>query len=187
MDAALDRRHRVAGENPQVLSCKRRPGFPAARASQVATFSDDGDRGAPGIETDAPWQTHAATESWMSRHEEAIRNVFVTKGSFSLLPPSQSADAARVAAVRHACIVTRTSSSTTRFQNGSNSGSANDREPWYPGTRCRTDGNRLGPPLDNPRVELFDRLVDNGQADDRDGEDAVLVVERPRLVQPLVQ
>ncbi len=36
-------------------------------------------------------------------------------------------------------------------------------------------------------MELLDRLVDQGQADDRRGEDAVVVVERPVLVHPLVE
>ena len=36
-------------------------------------------------------------------------------------------------------------------------------------------------------VQLLDRLLDDGQRDDRGGEDAAVVVERPVLVHPLVE
>src|SRR5689334_14663131 len=72
---------------------------------------------------------------------------------------------------------TSTSCSTTRSQNGSNSGTANDRGPRKPGT---------GAGLDRP-LQLFNRLLDYRQGDDRGGEDPVLVVEAPDLVEPLVQ
>ena len=54
------------------------------------------------------------------------------------------------------------------------------------GHRGGTDQDRTGAALDRP-VQLLDRLLDDGQRDDRRGEDAVLVVEPPHLVEPLVQ
>ena len=44
----------------------------------------------------------------------------------------------------------------------------------------------LGPPLDHP-FELLDGALHDGQCDDRRGEDPPLVVEGPRLVEPLVE
>ena len=78
------------------------------------------------------------------------------------------------------------SASWTACQNGSNSSKPNDREPPQPRDRGGADEDRAGAPLDHP-LELLDRLLDDGEGDDRRGEDAVLVVERPRLVHPLVE
>ena len=52
--------------------------------------------------------------------------------------------------------------------------------------RRRPDEDGLGAALDTP-LELLDRLLDDGQRDHRRGEDAVLVVEGPLLVHPLVE
>ena len=52
--------------------------------------------------------------------------------------------------------------------------------------RGGADQHRLGAPLDRP-LELLDRLFDDGQGDDRRGEDAVLVVEGPLVMDPLVE
>ena len=81
---------------------------------------------------------------------------------------------------------TKTSWCTTRSQNGSNSGSANDRGPRKPGTGAGRIRIAAGTALDAP-LELLDRLLDDRQRDHRSGEDAVLVVESPHLVEPLVE
>ena len=54
------------------------------------------------------------------------------------------------------------------------------------GHRSRADQDGAGTALDRP-LQLLDRLLDDGQGDHRRGEDAVLVVEAPDLVEPLVQ
>jgi hypothetical protein len=54
------------------------------------------------------------------------------------------------------------------------------------GDRSRADQDRAGAALDGP-LQFLDRLLDDGQRDHRRGEDAVLVVEAPHLVQPLVE
>src|ERR1700756_967298 len=55
-----------------------------------------------------------------------------------------------------------------------------------PGDRSRTDQDATRTTLDRP-LQLLDRLLDDRQRDDRRGEDPVLVVEAPDLVEPLVQ
>ena len=83
---------------------------------------------------------------------------------------------------------TTTSASTTSAQNGSNSGSANERRrPLKSGTGAGRTRMALAPRLDHDPLELLDRLVDDRQRDDRRGEDPVLEVERPLLVHPLVE
>ncbi len=52
--------------------------------------------------------------------------------------------------------------------------------------RRRADEHRSGSSRHHP-VQLLDRLLDDRQADHRNGEDAALVVEAPFLVEPLVQ
>ena len=54
------------------------------------------------------------------------------------------------------------------------------------GHRRRADQHGTGAALQAP-FEFFERAVDDGQGDHRGGEDAVLVVERPLLVHPLVE
>ena len=54
------------------------------------------------------------------------------------------------------------------------------------GHRRRADQDATRTALDRP-FQLLDRLLDDRQGDDRGGEDAVLVVEAPDLVEPLVQ
>ena len=83
-------------------------------------------------------------------------------------------------------MATSTSCSTTFSQNGSNSGSPNERGPLEARGRGGTDEHHPGAPLDDP-LELLDGLVDDGQRDDRGGEDPVLVAELPGLVEPLVE
>ena len=55
-----------------------------------------------------------------------------------------------------------------------------------PGHRRGADQDGAGTALDRP-LQLLDRLLDDGQGDHRGGEDAVLVVEAPHLVEPLVE
>ena len=81
---------------------------------------------------------------------------------------------------------TRMSASCTAFQKGSNSGYPNEREPRYPGTGAGPYEDGLGATLEHP-CELLERLLHDRERDDRRREDAVLVVERPFLVHPLVQ
>ena len=83
-------------------------------------------------------------------------------------------------------MATRMSCSTTFSQNGSNSGSPNDREPRKPGHRRGTDEHDARAPLHDP-LELLDGLLHDRQGDHRRGEDAALVVELPGLVHPLVE
>ena len=83
-------------------------------------------------------------------------------------------------------MTTSTPASTTRFQNGSNSGRANERGTVQSGNRGRPNQDRAGTPFEHP-VQFFDRLLDDRQGDDRSGEDPALEVERPCLIQPLVQ
>ena len=71
-------------------------------------------------------------------------------------------------------------------QNGSNSSRPNERLPLITGHRRRADQHGAGAALQTP-FELFERAVDDRQGDHRRGEDAVLVVERPLLVHPLVE
>src|SRR5882757_7843439 len=58
--------------------------------------------------------------------------------------------------------------------------------PAETGHRSGTDQDGAGTALDHP-VQLLDGVLDDGQGDDRSCEDAVLVVEPPHLVEPLVQ
>ena len=67
------------------------------------------------------------------RHSPTIRKAFATNGSISVPEPSQSC-AYRAYPLSEECMATSTPCSVTRFQNGSNSGSANEREPRKPGT-----------------------------------------------------
>ena len=60
-------------------------------------------------------------------------------------------------------MATRMSCSTTFSQNGSNSGSPNDRDPRKPGHGRRPDQHDTGAALDDP-LELLDRLLDDRQA-----------------------
>jgi hypothetical protein len=66
-------------------------------------------------------------------------------------------------------------------QNGSNSSRPNDRLH-----RCRPDQHGAGAALQTP-FEFFERAVDDRQGDHRGGEDAVLIIERPLFVHPLVE
>jgi hypothetical protein len=83
-------------------------------------------------------------------------------------------------------MATSTSFSTTFFQNGSNSGQAERARAAEARHRGRADEDHLGAALEHP-FELLDGPLHDGQRDDRGGEDPVLVVEGPGLVQPLVQ
>ena len=82
---------------------------------------------------------------------------------------------------------TTRSSSCTRCQNGSNSGSANDLRPFHVGTGATRHEEDLGAALVDV-LELLDGAVDaGGEADDRRGVERVGVVVGPVLVHPLVQ
>ena len=75
-------------------------------------------------------------------------------------------------------MATSTSASTTACQNGSNSSRPGEREPPKPGTGAGRMSTTLAPRSTHP-LQLLDRLLDDRQADDRRGEDPVLVVEGP--------
>ena len=63
---------------------------------------------------------------------------------------------------------------------------AHGATPAVTGHRRRPDQDGLGAALQTP-LEFFECAIDAGQVDDRSGEDAVLVVELPGFVHPLVQ
>ena len=75
---------------------------------------------------------------------------------------------------------------TQASQNGSNSSQAHGAAAAVTGHRRGPDQDGLGAALQAP-LEFLEGAVDVAQVDDRGGEDAVLVVELPGLVHPLVQ
>ncbi len=144
----------------------------------TATFSS-------GCRNSAPWQTHEATASVTGRHSPTIRKAFGTNGSISVLAALPVLGVPGVAAVggvhrdQHAVLA----DSLPERVELRHRERARAAEPRHRG-RADQDGPR--PALDDP-VQFLYGLLDDGQADHRGGEDPVLVIERPHLVQPLVE